>query len=45
MIEALYIIIWNRTKKPLAIALSEVRRDLRGRHYVDNVSDVQYKSN
>jgi hypothetical protein len=36
---------WNRTRKPLAIALSEVRRGLRGRDDGGNVTNVQYKSN
>jgi hypothetical protein len=41
----LHIPIWDRTKKLLAIALSGVRRGLRGRDNGDNVNNVQYKSN
>jgi hypothetical protein len=44
MVDGLHIPIWNRTKKPLAIALSGVGRRLRG----DDggiVNNVQYKSN
>jgi hypothetical protein len=37
--------LWNRTEKPLAIALSGVRRGLRVRDDEGNVSNVQYKSN
>jgi hypothetical protein len=35
----------NRTKKPLAIALSGAGRGLRGRDNGSNVNNVQYKSN
>jgi hypothetical protein len=35
----------NRTKKPLAIALSGVGRELKGRDDGGNVTNVQYKSN
>jgi hypothetical protein len=35
----------KQTKKPLAIALSEVGRRLRGRDDEGNVNNVQYKSN
>jgi hypothetical protein len=45
MVDGLHIPIWNRTKKPLAIALSEVGRGLRGRDNGGNVNDVQYKTN
>jgi hypothetical protein len=31
MTDGLLILTWNRTKKPLAIALSVVGRELRGR--------------
>jgi hypothetical protein len=37
--------IWNRTRKPLVIALSGVGRGLRGRDDGGNVTNVQYKSN
>jgi hypothetical protein len=33
--------MWNRTKKPLAIALSGVGRGLRGREDGGNVNNVQ----
>jgi hypothetical protein len=45
MVDGLHIPIGNRTRKPLAIALSEVRRRLRGRDDGVNVTNVQYKSN
>jgi hypothetical protein len=35
----------NRTRKPLAIALSRVERRLRVRDNGNNVNNVQYKSN
>jgi hypothetical protein len=41
----LHIPIWNRTKKPLAIALSGVGMGLRGRDDGGDVTNVQYKSN
>jgi hypothetical protein len=41
----LHIPIGNRTKKPLAIALSGVERGLRWRDEGSNVNNVQYKSN
>jgi hypothetical protein len=41
MIDALHIPIWNRTKKPPAIALSGVGRKLRGRDDGGNVNNVQ----
>jgi hypothetical protein len=37
--------IWNRSKKPLAIALSGVGKELRGRDNGGDVNNVQYKSN
>jgi hypothetical protein len=45
MVDGLHIPIWNRAKKPLAIALSGVRRELRGGDKGSNVNNVQYKSN
>jgi hypothetical protein len=42
MVDGLHIPIWNRTKKPLAIALSETRKGVRGR---DDGCNVQYNSN
>jgi hypothetical protein len=41
MIDELHKPIWNRTKKPLAIALDEVGRELRGRDDGDNINNVQ----
>jgi hypothetical protein len=38
------ILIWNKTKKPLAIALSGVGRGLRRRDKGGDVTNVQYKS-
>jgi hypothetical protein len=38
MVDGLYIPIWNRIKKPLAIALSRVRRGLTGRDNGVNVT-------
>jgi hypothetical protein len=40
MVDGLHIPIWNRAKKPLAIALSGVGRGDGG-----SVTNVQYKSN
>jgi hypothetical protein len=42
MIDGLHIPIRNGTKKPPAIALSEVRRGLRGRDDGGNANSVQY---
>jgi hypothetical protein len=44
MVDGLYIHTQNRTMKPLAIALSGVRRGLRGRDGGDNLTNVEYKS-
>jgi hypothetical protein len=41
MVNGLQIPIWNKAKKPLAIALSGAGRGLEGRDYV---TIVQYKS-
>jgi hypothetical protein len=45
MVDGFHIPIWNRTKKPLAIALSGLERGLRGRDDKGNATNVQYKSN
>jgi hypothetical protein len=45
MVDGLHIPIWNRTRKTHAIALSGVGRDLRGRDYGGNVTNILYKSN
>jgi hypothetical protein len=45
MVDGLHIPKWNRTKKPLVIALSGAGKRLRGRNDEDNVTNVQYKSN
>jgi hypothetical protein len=45
MVDGLHIPIWNRTKKPLAIALRGLGYGLRGRDNKGNVNNVQYKSN
>jgi hypothetical protein len=45
MVDGLHILIWNRTKKSLEIALSWVGRGLRVRDNGGNVNNVQYKSN
>jgi hypothetical protein len=45
VVDGLHIPIWNRTKKPFAIALSGVRRWLRGRDDGDSVTKWQYNSN
>jgi hypothetical protein len=43
MVDRHRIFIWNRTKKPLAIALSGVGRGLRERDGGGNLTKVQYK--
>jgi hypothetical protein len=45
MVDGLHIPVWNRAKKPLAIALSGMVRGLRGRDDEGNVINVPYKSN
>jgi hypothetical protein len=45
MADGLHILIWNRTKKPLVIALMRAGRKLRGRDDEGNVSNVQYNPN
>jgi hypothetical protein len=45
MVDGLHIRIWNRTRKPLAIALSGVGKGQKGRDKGGNVNNVQYKSN
>jgi hypothetical protein len=44
-VDGLHVPMWNGTKKPLAIPLSEAWRELRGRDDGDNVTYVHYKSN
>jgi hypothetical protein len=44
-VDGLHIPVCNRTKKPLAIALSGVGRGLTGRDNGGNVNNIQYKSN
>jgi uncharacterized protein with WD repeat len=44
MIDGFHIPIWNRTKKPLAIALGGMGTEQRGRDNEGNVNYVQYKS-
>jgi hypothetical protein len=44
MVDELHIPIWNRTRKPLTIALSRVGKGLRGRDDVGHVNNVRYKS-
>jgi hypothetical protein len=43
MVGELHVSIWNRTKKPLAIALSGAERRLRGRDNGCNITNVQHK--
>jgi hypothetical protein len=45
MVDGLHIPIGNRTKKPLAIALSGLGWGLKGRDDGGNVNNVQFKSN
>jgi hypothetical protein len=45
MVKGLHIPIGNRTKKPLAIALSGEGRGLRGRDDGCDVTNVHYKFN
>jgi hypothetical protein len=45
VVDGLHIPIWNRTKKPLAIALSGVERGLKGRAYGGDITNVWNKSN
>jgi hypothetical protein len=44
MVDGLYIPIWHRIKKTLAIALSGVQKGLRERDYGGNINNVQYKT-
>jgi hypothetical protein len=44
MVNGLHIPVGNRTKKPLAIAFSGVRRALRGRDNGGDVNNVYYVS-
>jgi hypothetical protein len=45
MVDGFHTPIWNRTKKPLAIALSGAGMGLKGRGDGGDVTNVQYKSN
>jgi hypothetical protein len=45
VVDGPHTLIRNRTKKPLAIALSGVGRALMGRDIGGNVTNVQYKPN
>jgi hypothetical protein len=45
MVDGLHIFIWNRTKKPLAIALSGEGREMKGRDDGGNLTNVQYNPN
>jgi hypothetical protein len=40
MVDGLQIPKWSRTKKTLAIALSEIKRGLRGREDGGNVNNI-----
>jgi hypothetical protein len=41
MVDRIHILIWNRTKEPLAIALSGAVWGLRGRKDGDDLTNVQ----
>jgi hypothetical protein len=43
--DGLHILIWNRTKKPLIIALSGMGWGLRGREDRGDLTNAQYKPN
>jgi hypothetical protein len=43
MVDGLHILIQNRSKKPLAVALSGAGRWLRGRDGGGDLTNVQYK--
>jgi hypothetical protein len=43
LVDGLHILIRNRTKKPLAIALSGAGRGSRGRDDGGDVTNIQYK--
>jgi hypothetical protein len=45
MVDGLYIPIWNRARKLLAIVLSGVGKGLRRRDDGGNVTNAQYKPN
>jgi hypothetical protein len=45
MVDGLHILIWNRTKKPLVIALSGMGRVLSGRDNEGDLTNVKYKPN
>jgi hypothetical protein len=41
MVDGLHILIWNRTKKPLAIALSRAGWESGGRNSEEDLNNVQ----
>jgi hypothetical protein len=43
MVDRLHILIWNRTKKFLVIALNGMERESTGRNSGGHVINVQYK--
>jgi hypothetical protein len=43
MVDGLHILIWNWTKRPLAIALSGAGWGSRGRDGEGHITNVQYK--
>jgi hypothetical protein len=45
MVDGLHILIWNKTKKPLAITLSGSGRGITGRDNGGDLTNVQYKPN
>jgi hypothetical protein len=45
MVDGLHALVWNRTKKPPAIALSGAGRELRRRDDGGHVTNVQHKPN
>jgi hypothetical protein len=45
MVDGLHILIWNITKKPLAMALSGMGMGLRWREVGGELTNVQYKPN
>jgi hypothetical protein len=44
MVDGLHILIWNRTKKPLVIALIGAGRGVEGSNSGIDTTNVQYKS-
>jgi hypothetical protein len=45
MVDGLHILLWNKTKKPLAIALAAVWRGLEGKEDRGDLTNIQYKPN